>query len=256
MQSEKAFDRQGIGGNLPPATLRDRLALDHAPLAEEVENLAAKANAAPKIVDSDQAANLVGDLIKEIAAEAKRVNGTREAEKEPFLKGGREVDGFFKAFSDRLDRMKDGLQARITAFLRAKAAEARRLQEEEANRLRFEAEQRRLEAEQAAKAGRMDDAQADMREAIAAEDGAHEASLAASSKPADLARTRSDSGTLSTLKATWTFEIADWDSVDLTKLRPHLKRDDVEKAIRRYVQVGGRELAGVRIFQDEHAVIR
>ena len=283
------------GHNRPPSSISERLAEDYSDLLASVEKLAVEANAAPKSIEDDDTSNSVADLIKSIAAAAKRAESTRVAEKEPHLQAGRDVDGFFKVRAlDRLERMKTSLSLRVTDYLRRKAQEERRrreeeerLRREEAARALREAEERdraarqakeeeaALAAAEAAKAATASDfgsstilapiagyaaaeqarANSALDDAAAADAAAQKAAREAAAKPADLARTRGEAS-LSTLKETWEFEIVDIQAIPLSVLRPFLPRPDIEKAVRAFVRVGHRELEGVRIYKVESAVIR
>ena len=137
-------------------------------------------------------------------------------------------------------------EARVTVYLRAKADAERRRREDEEARAREEAE--RLAA-QAKDAPTLD-------KAIEAETVARDAAKAAEAKPADMARTRGDLGSVSTLRTVWDFEVADYAAIPLDLIRPYLARADIDKAIRGAVRSGLRELKGVRIFENSTAVVR
>jgi hypothetical protein len=246
-------DRHAIGGNKAPSGLGVQLAKDYEQLAQSIQTLADRANAAPKEIEDDAAVASVSDLVKDIAATAKRAEAARVAEKEPHLQAGREVDGFFKGLNDRLGKMKSALEQRVTIFLRAKAEAERRAREEQERVAREKAEEQLKLATQAETPREADKA---LDQALAAESVAEDAKADSQAKSADLARTRSDTGTLSTLRETWEFEITDFDAIPIEKLRPYFARADVEKAIRGFVRVGNRELVGTRIFKQANAVIR
>jgi hypothetical protein len=300
----------GIGDNRPPPglDLRNRLAEDYAELAETAARLVKQANASPAAITDDDTVGVAGDLIKEISACSKRAEKIRVDEKEPFLQGGRDVDGFFKTLTGQLEKAKGSLEKVVGVYLRAKAAEERRAREEAERKAREEAERKMREAEEAERerqeiarrreAKRIADEQA-AREAEAAEVAANEpqtigdlskpfevdpdveaetqatlaadhaledaaehetqaeiAAKAAAAKPAELARTRSDAGSVSTLREFWDFTVDDYDAIPLAVLRPYIDRANIDKAVRAYVKHGGRQLDGVRIFKDERAMVR
>jgi hypothetical protein len=246
--------RLAIGGNNPP--IADRLATTYADELAKAEALADRANAQPKEIDSDETLKVIGDIAADAQRLWKTLDAARTNEKAPYLQAGREVDGYFAQVLDRATRIKTAMLARATAYNRAKAEKERREREEIARKQREEAEAKRREAEQAAAAGRVDDAMADVEDACQAEAAAAEATAAAATPAADLTRVRSDTGTSITTRTEWTHEIQDFDAIPLDRLRPYLKRDAVEAAIRAFVKIGNRELAGVRIFQNETAQVR
>lgn len=248
-----------MGHNRPDekSPLRARLEEQHAALLADIAALAERANAAPATVESDDVLGVVSDLAKSATAVAKRAETARTSEKEPYLAAGREIDGFFKALAERLERIGAAMKTRATEYLRRKEAEERRRREEEARKAREEAEARMREAAEAEAARRPIDADTALDRAAIAATTAQEAIRAAEAPAADLARTRSASGaSMATLRTTWDFEIDDLGAIDLEAIRPYLARADIEKAIRAYVAKGNRRLRGARIFERSVASIR
>lgn len=236
--------RAVIGSNRHP--IKDLLRESYADILNRADDLNAASLRAPTSITDDETQGKVGDLIKMMGACIKKTEVARVSEKEPFLQAGREVDGFFKGVTDPLEKGKRNLESRVTTYLRAKADEERRRREEEEARAREEAD--RLAA-QAATTKQLD-------AAIEAETVAREASKAAEAKPAEMARTRGELGSVSTLRTSWEFEVIDYADVPLDVLRPYIARSDIEKAIRGAVRSGIRELKGVRIFEQSTAVVR
>jgi hypothetical protein len=247
---------QEIGANNPP--IKDRLAVDYQSLKDRATELLAGAGRAPTQIKDDDEQGKVGDLVKMLAAAIKRSEGARSNEKEPHLQAGREVDAFFKQISDPLDMAKRGLESRVGVYLRAKADAERKRREDEARARQAEADRLAEQARIAAEKNRPKVAEKKLERAVQAETAATAAAESALAKPADMARTRGDMGSVSTLKQTWTFEIEDEGAIDLEALRPFLAKIDIEKAIRSFVRVhkGAKALAGVRIFEETSAVVR
>ena len=245
--------RLGIGGNKPP--LSEVLADTNAGLIREVEEMADKANAAPRQVKTEDDLVKVGDVVTSARALAKRLDKAREAEKEPFLTGGREVDAFFRAHANRLDRIASVLTEAANEYQRAKLAAERQKAAEEARKLREAEEKKRQEAEEAKREATAE-RKHDEADEIAAK--AAQAESAARASARDLETIRTDSGLAAGAKAEWTFEIEDYEAVDLNKLRPYFKREEIEKAIRSMLKVhkGAMKLPGVRVFEDVKANFR
>lgn len=242
-----------------PDDLKARLEASYEDLAERVERLAAAANDLPRTVETDADVGKIGDHVKLVAAAAKDAEAMRVAEKEPHLKAGREVDGFFKAFSERLNRMKTILENRVGDYLREKARREREERLEQARREREEAERRAREAAEAEAAARPVEADRRLDQAAEAENRAVMTERSAAKPAADLARTRSDTGgSLSTLATVYEFEIVDVEKIDLEAIRPFIAKDSLEKAVRAFVKVhkDSRTIRGVRIWKDEKTVIR
>lgn len=234
----------GVGAkhNNPP--LLDRLGIEYASISDEIEALAARANAAPKKIVDDAGAQIVKDLNREANAFWKRVDGLRKDEKEPHLQATRDVDGFFKPFLDRSIKIKEFFQGVADQHERERRAEEQRKRDEDARKLREEAARQREIAARAEAAARP-------TQATKAETKAED--LAERAERMEVAPVVLDGA-----KTEWTFEITDYDSIDLAKLRPYLKREEVEKAIRQHVRIhkGNSAIAGVRIFEDVRAKLR
>ena len=253
------------GHNAPPPdlltgdALRAKLQADHDALLKRRDELLA-AEARIPAIDNEDAARKVSDFIKQITAAAKSADTARVGAKEPYLEGGRGVDGFFKAISDPLSDLKRKVERKLTDYLRAKEAEERRRREQEEREARERAEQARREAEAAAQAMRdaasLDEAVQAEKAAAAAQADAIKAEAAATAKPAELSRVRGEYGAVSSLRTSWVFDGIDRDALDLEALRQHLPIAGLETAIRSFIRAGGRELRGTRIYETTDAVVR
>ncbi len=261
-QTAAADDTPGIGHNVPDpaAVLQDELANRHADLTGRRDELLEAVERVPETIDDEDAAQRCTDFIKQLDACLKNTKAARVAEKEPYLNGGRLVDGWFAKISEPIDKAKAGLASRYTAFLRKKEEAERRAREEEERKARQEAERARREAEEAAAKAQneveLDQAIAADEAARAAEAEAAKAEKQAGAKAADLSRTRGDYGAVGSLRTVWTFKDLDRGKLDLEALRAHLPSDALEKAVRSFIKAGGRELAGVEIYEDRTAVVR
>ena len=251
----------------PSPGIRKALESDYPHVLPILEDFRAKvADLPPKINDQSDHDKYV-DTITEIRARFKDVEAYRVAEKDPHLKAERAVDGFFVPIRDGLEKLMQACNAAVTVYDRRIAAEERaRREAEEAEARRLEAEARRREQEalqRAEEAKRADyrakhtaAAEKAAVEARAAEETAFVASQRVNVKPAELARSRSEKGTLSTLRSSWVFEVENWDAINLDQLKPYIMRVALETAIKAAVANGVRSLNGVRIFQTEKAVVR
>lgn len=254
-----------LNHNRPPPdlltgdALRDKLRDENYDLIVRRDELLAAAALVPEVT-SDDVAGKVTDFIKQLAALAKAADAKRVGAKEPFLEGGRTVDGFFKAITDPVAAAKTGVERKLTTYLRDKEAKARREREEQERQAREAAEAARRDAEERARAMRD---QASLQAAVEAEKAAElaaadlvRAEQAATVKAAELSQTRGEYGSLSSLRTVWTFDGIDRDALDLEALRQHFPIDGLEKAIRSFIRAGGRELNGTRIFETTTAVVR
>lgn len=244
----------GLGHNRPP--LRDLLRDQYEQIGTRVDALIASAGRAPATVNDDDTLGKMGDLIKSITACGKQIEAARVSEKEPFLAAGREVDGFFKPMGDTLAVAKKRLEAPCGVYLRAKADAEKKAREaiEAAARRAAEDAMRQAQEAEAANLTAVSDAALDR--ALTAEADADRAQKAAEAKPAELARTRGEMGSVATLRTSWDAEILDYAAIPLEAIRAFVPRDAIEKAVRAFVRAGGRELKGVRIYENSTAVVR
>lgn len=236
--------------NNPPLT--EVLAERHAALAVRVEALAARANAAPRKIASDADLDAIGKLIVDTRKLSADANSTREAEKAPYLQGGRDVDAFFKVMTDRLANIARVFKGVADDHARAVAAEARAKAGREAAEALAEANRQAEIARRAEEAGRTKTADRHEAKAELAAEQAHIAQQAASAPAADLVRQRTASGVVSSARTEWTFTIENLASVPLDKIRPFIKPEHIEQAIRAFVRINKNSapLEGVRIFED------
>lgn len=248
-------------GHVPtPEEIREVLTADHDALLKRRDELIEGFGRSPETVDDSETAGKVSDFVKQIAASIKKTDATRTDAKEPYLAGGRAVDGFFNPIKTDLEKAKAALTKRVTVFQQREADKERRI--------RAEAEQKaRQEAEAAAKAAREAAAkleqETDLDAAIEAEAAAATAQKAADkakreadAKAADMSRSRGDYGSVASLRTRWTGEVVAREKLDLEALREHIPADALEKAVRSFVKAGGRNLRGASIYEDTSSVIR
>jgi hypothetical protein len=242
--------------NNPPADanpLLDRLTAEAATLTKRRDELLAACERVPDI-DSDEIAGKVADLMKLVSACTKNAEAARVDRKEPFLASGRLVDAFYRKITDPLDKAKARVAMKLTIYQRA-VADAERRRREEAERLAreaaAEAARTAREAEEAMRTQAGLDAAVEAAErARVAQADAVAAEKAAAVKPAELSRTRGDVGAVASLRTFWDFTDLDRETLDLETLRQHLPADALEKAVRAFIKAGGRELRGVKIFEN------
>ncbi len=236
--------------NNPP--FLEILAEKHAGIAVKVQAIAERANKAPRTIESDADFETVGTLIVDARNLFKSVDKERETEKEPFLRGGREVDSFFKVHTDRLNRIGEAFRKLADAYTRQKAEEERRRLAAEAEKARLESERQAEIARRAAEANRTKTAEKHEAKAEDAQRAAKEAQAAAAAPAAEHVRTRMDTGVLATAKAEWAFEVQDYQKIPLDQLRPYIKLEHIDMAIRGFVKTNQDKipLPGVRVFQD------
>ncbi|MEL4069548.1 hypothetical protein WKW50_05310 [Ochrobactrum sp. GPK 3] len=246
-------ERAVIGGNNPP--IKEVLADQYKELIAEIEPLAERANALPRKIEDDEALGPIGEVVIDAKSLSKRIETTRKAEKEPFVKGGKEVDQFFNPLTDRLDRIVVVFEDLASAYQRTKAENEKRRAAEEAAKLRAEEDRKLREAEVAKREStveRKKDEAADLSNQAAVADRRADASAA------ELTKVRTDNGITASAKTKWAFRIVDLAQIDLNSLRDFFRLEDIEKAIRSKVSIhkGNTKIEGVEVFEDVKATFR
>lgn len=237
------------GHNRPPEdSIGANLAEANAALLRQQAQLLAKLAKAPKAVTGEAAAKAAGALIREIRDLDGQIEAARVEQKEPYLSGGRAVDGFFKELAKPLDAGATRLNRAITAWQDKIEAERR-------------AEAERVAAEQAAEAARLaklakrrDATEETELQAAEAQLNAEEAQAEAELPAADLVRVRDEDGTI-TRKTEWVCDGIDRDQLDLEALRPYFTEDSLLKAVRAAIRAEIHELAGATIVERKSAMV-
>lgn len=269
----------------------ERLAREYGQFVTTVEELTAEAEAIPEEIDGPETKEVVVDLIKRIRDAKGRIEALQVVEKQPFLRRGQGVDQFFFGLWDRLlkrakhnrDGIGDSLNQKLTRYdvrMLAEENERRRKAAEETARIHAAAEQARLEAERKAEEARLAAERARKPETTAAkqeiaEQAAEAASaarveetVAASSaeqahvdtlaKPADVMRTRTSAGTLSTMQTETFAEIEDQTKLDMALLWPFIKFDAKEAALKAWARGTDHrvQMAGAKIGRRPKSQVR
>lgn len=168
-----------------------------------------KTQAAYPRIDDDEALGLAAENMRMAAALNRTGEDRRKEHKEPFLSGGRTVDGWFKTWGTPLLRAMEPVQAtmndygaRKLAQQQAEALAAKRLADAEAERA----------AEVAAEAlrnNRPDEASAALDQVTDAAEAAERADDRVNARPADLTRTHGAYGAVASVRQVWGWEVSD-----------------------------------------------
>lgn len=248
-----------IGHNKPPSEVeivREQLNEKHGQLLMKANVLVDGAAGLPQVVTSDEEAGQVSDYIKMLTGAMKDLEGARVAEKEPHLRMGRAVDGFFKHVSDGVETVKRKINKPLDTFLREKEAAVRRRREEEATEARRVASVRAAEAQRLEEANKPLSAAVALDKAVISEATAVRAEQATVVKPAEIGKARGRDGALASLRTRWFGEIIDRETLDLEKLRPFIAGDVLQMALNLYVKAGHRDLRGAKIYEFSETVVR
>jgi hypothetical protein len=135
--------------HLRPETIAQRLTKLFKPMVDRLAGIEAEAANMPDVIEDDETSKAIGDLVKIAKTELRAAEAARKAEKDPYKAAGDQVDGFFKVKADRVKSVVAALEQRVSSYLQVKAQREARRRQEEADRLRAEAEARMREAEEA-----------------------------------------------------------------------------------------------------------
>jgi hypothetical protein len=249
----------GIGdnsGDMDAATaIKENLTERHPDVVKRSAELSGMLARAPKEVDNEDDANKLSEAVRQCTAFIKIATETRVKEKEPYLAGGRAVDGFFTNLIDAVQKTKNALLSVRTAYDVAVERAARLAREEEARRAREEADRAAREAAEAAERGRAVAATAER--AAVAEQRAEETQAAAKVTSAELTRTRTNTGVTTSLRSEWVGEIEDVKAVPRKFCQP--VQGLINAAIKAAVNADGEcplTIKGVRIFKRHVSQVR
>jgi len=242
-------------GDIDLATqIGDNLREKHPDLVKRAGELDGMEARAPLPLTNADDADKVSTAIRQCTEFLKAAESTRVEDKEPYLAGGRAVDGFFQKLIKGVQDTKAKLLRGRTVWDEQIEAEARRRAAEEAKKAREEAE--------ALAAKARTDAQKDR--AVQAETRAEEAYQATKVSAAELTRTRTDTGIVTSLRKEWRHEVVDPKKVPKKFMVPSdpLIRAAVKAATlpdggNSLVDADGNSLVpGVRIYQHSMSQVR
>lgn len=242
-------------------------------------------------VEDDATSLRLSKVYKDIGDKSDSLKAYHDLEKQPFLRGGQGVDNFFFGWMEKLARRKptdkagaaDILYAFVDDFTQRKLAieQAKRDEDErkarevaqEAQRAREAEEQRQRDAVAAAARARKPETvaahqaiadEASGRAAVAAiqENTAREqlteAQIAATAKPADLVRSRSDEGVLTSMGRDNVATMIDASKLDPVALWPFVKDQHKQMALTAWAKITQfkKPMDGALITQKNKTVIR
>jgi hypothetical protein len=238
-----------IGHNNPPA-----VAGDYQKLNDRLEELLGSASRAPQTIENTDQAEKCTSLTKMLKELVKAAENARVQEKEPHLNAGRAVDAFFAKISDPASSAAKDMEKRLNAFIQAQREAERKAALEAARKAKEEADRMAAEAAELERAGMADMATQTMADAQKVEATATRLEAKAADDK-ELGKVRSELGSTSTRKQ-WKMEITDRKKIDWSVLGGFVSDDAILTAIRAYVQSGGRDLSGAKIWQEETVVVR
>jgi hypothetical protein len=239
--------RVTIGDNRPPVQEQGvgdfNDAIDgHPDLRKRITDLIESSTRANAV--DDDSAGRCAELVRQMSAAEKVVDGEREQVKRPYLEAGRRIDDAAKTLVGNLSQAKTKVRGLTETYMRDKLAK------ENAERRRIEDEQRRDReaAEQAARA----------EAALAAEQNRApdpeimEAPITVSARPVAVEPTqvRSDFGAVASARKIKIAEIVDWKKAFNAVKDVPAVQEAVQKAVNALMRAGKAEIPGVTIRDD------
>ena len=194
-------------------------------------------------IADDFVAGHAADFAKDLKAAAGALDETRTRIKKPVLHAQRLIDGSAKALSDRVASAVREVEARVTAYLRVKEAEARAAAEAEARRLALEAEARIAEANES-------NTEVAIEAAVESMDASSKADEMANARALELTRTRGVGGALTALKDNWVWTLEAIEKVPVAYLQVN------DATVRAAIRSGVRDIPGLRIVNEAKAFVR
>lgn len=260
----------GPGHNLPPTPIDPveiQAALGEAQraLIERALRVLDQDTRLPLVCEDETTDEKFSDAIKTCLTLLKNIEAARVSAKEPYLTAERAVDGFFAKISKPVEIIKAKMGRIQTAYKIKVADEEKRRREEIAREERRKAAELERQAREAAAAARKsrDDAEA-LARANAARDAADAAAAEAArarkdslAKPADMSRSRTDLGAVSSLKTTYDFEVEHAELVPRVYLE--VSKPAIKAAIKAATTRDGKcdlKIAGVKIYPVRDSVTR
>lgn len=245
--------------NLPPPLVTlDQLKKDYSPLEQELITL--EATEFPPVLEDDEDLGIITKLAVDLTKLRKKIETQRQEASRPILDAQEVTNDYFKRdLHFRAQARQDRVELIAKVYLKKKADREREAREKAAAAALAAAETARQKlaetaAAQTPETGVMPVLRA-AEQADALTSFANRTAGAAAASLADVSRTKLDHGTAG-LSSFWTFEITDLASIDLNLLRQHVTLPAIEAALRAFIKAGGRNITGVRIYEDQDVNLR
>lgn len=209
-------------------------------------------------ITTDEDAQRAADMIKQLSSGTKKLEEERKAITKPINDGVSKINERFKGLTDKLKKAETIIRSKLLEHQQFKAAEAKEAEErEEAARKeaqRIADEQAAQEAAERAKNSPTSQASAPLPEIAPV-------IITKAPKPTPVARVRSDSGTVASIKKVWRARVISIEA--LANARPDLVTADttaitklMNAAITKDRSKVDLELAGVEFYQEDQLGVR
>lgn len=234
-----------IGHNKPPSDieiLSERLTVEYVPLIRACEEHVDFAKNVPQHFTKDVEASYTSDYVKRMQVCVKDLEQARKDAKDPFLRQGQFVDGFFGDLKKKLDDTIAIVNKPLQDYLMRKAQEEqkRRLEEDAA----LQAEKERAMA--AVKTAAPEEQKEALDHAITMSNVA-EVSASVAAAPVMSMASAQGKYSATNLKKVYQAAVVNRETLDIRKLAQYFTIPELNKALERFVKAGGRQLDGCEI---------
>ena len=245
------------GHNNPPPTFEEELRLENKDLFVRLDALKLSRDKLPTAIENDDQNAVVGRWVVQARELVKDVEVAHKEAKRPIQEKVTTIDTMFlsRGLAGEISKLVDVVKALADDYATRKDAERRKQLAEEAERKRLEAEAASYEAAALKEAGSNSAAEVVISQSEHADKQADRLEAKAAGSVAGVLRT-SRGGVTASGREKWVFEIQDLDKIDLNILRDTFYAHELNQVIQRFVDGGGRELPGVRIFPKTIATFR
>jgi hypothetical protein len=262
MTDDMASDSYGedepppIGHNSPPS-FEQEVREAHREVFLRFDALKISRDKLPAIVNSEEENARVGAFIVEARAVVKAAEGAHKAAKAPLKEKTDTIDGLFlsKGLCGDIENLRRVVQALADDYAARKEKERRRQLEIEADRKRAEEDAAAYEAQALRDAGSHSAAEVATSQSEHTGKAADRIERKAQGSVAQVLRTQHE-GVTASGREKWVYEVIDREKIDLNELRDVLYGHELDSWLQRYVDGGGRDLKGVRIFSKVIATFR
>ncbi len=246
-------DRLAPGGNFPPSEmeiLQERLG-GYVEEEKLLHDLSEKQ--IPDEIEDDKQAGNITDHIKALKILRGGIGKIFTKEKEPFLKCGKFADKWKNNYWNEIDILIQTASAPVLAWNKKKEEAERKRQLEIARKAREDSLKLEQEAAAHSEAGIEDTAEEIMYAAIQEE---KKASMITDNAVHGVVGKSAGSYSTASNRKPWTGALDSRAALDLDALRNYFTEDDLNKAIKKAVRDGVREIRGTRIYQEYKLSVR
>lgn len=237
------------GHNNPPLTFEEELRRDHQSLFLRFEALKLERAKVPAKLETVADLAVAGKTVLLARGLVKDVDAAHKTASKPHKEKAKACDKVFltTGLIGEIDNLRAVIQALADDYTERRAAAERKRLADEAAALRAKETNASYEAEHLREAGSFNVAEVVESQSEHIGKAAERMEAKADGGVANVVRTRMDGLTASGQTVT-TYEIEDAAAIDLNRLREFIYDHELTQIIQRFVDRGGRELPGVRIY--------